>query len=176
MIWATVSSWSCFCWLDRASPSLAAKNIINLILVLTIWWCPCVESSLVLLEEGVGYDQCIFLAKLYWSLPCFIPYSKAKFACYSRCFLTSYFCIPVPYNVKDISFGWMNVSYYWFNRGNCPFDSKTLGNVEMIYTSDFHTWGLHQNHLEGLLQLHPQSFWFSGSGWFWGECSKNLFS
>ena len=23
------------------------------------------------------------------SLPCFIPYSKAKFACYSRCFLTS---------------------------------------------------------------------------------------
>ena len=53
MLWATVSSWSCFCWLYRASPSLAAKNIINLILVLTIWWCPCVESSLVLLEEGV---------------------------------------------------------------------------------------------------------------------------
>ena len=37
MIWATVSSQSCFCWLLRASPSLAAKNIINLILVLTIW-------------------------------------------------------------------------------------------------------------------------------------------
>ena len=39
MIWATVSSWSCFYWLYRASPSLAAKNIINLILLLTIWWC-----------------------------------------------------------------------------------------------------------------------------------------
>ena len=65
MIWATVRSQSCFCWLCRASPSLAAKNIINLVLVLTIWWCPCVESSLVLLEEGVCYDQCIFLAKLY---------------------------------------------------------------------------------------------------------------
>ena len=52
MIWATVSSWSCFCWLYRASPSLAAKNIINLISVLTIWSCSCVESSLVLLEEG----------------------------------------------------------------------------------------------------------------------------
>ena len=38
MIWATVSSWSCFCWLYRSSPSLAAKNIINLISVLTIWW------------------------------------------------------------------------------------------------------------------------------------------
>ena len=61
---ATVSSRSCFCWLYRASPSLAAKNIINLISVLTIWWCPCVESSLVLLEEGVYYDQCILLAKL----------------------------------------------------------------------------------------------------------------
>ena len=52
IIWATVSSWSCFCWLYRASPSFAAENIINLISVLTIWWCPCVESSLVLLEEG----------------------------------------------------------------------------------------------------------------------------
>ena len=52
MIWATVSSRSCFGWLYRASPSLAAKNIINMILVLTIWWCPCVESSLVLLEGG----------------------------------------------------------------------------------------------------------------------------
>ena len=53
MISATVSSQSYFCWLYRASPSLAAKNIISLISVLTIWWCPCVESSLVLLEEGV---------------------------------------------------------------------------------------------------------------------------
>ena len=35
-----------------------------------------------LLEEGVCYDQCIFLAKLYEPLPCFILYSKAKFACY----------------------------------------------------------------------------------------------
>ena len=30
---------------------------------------------------------------------------KAKFACYSRYFLTSYFCIPVPYNEKDIFVG-----------------------------------------------------------------------
>ena len=64
MIWATVSSWSYFSWLYRTSPSLAAKNIISLISVLTIWWCPCVESSLVLLEEGVCYDQGVLLAKL----------------------------------------------------------------------------------------------------------------
>ena len=58
MIWATVSSQSCFCWLYRASPTpLTEKNIINLISVLTIWWCPSVASSLVLLEDGVCYDQ-----------------------------------------------------------------------------------------------------------------------
>ena len=62
MIWASFSSRSCFCWLYRASPSLTAKNIINLISVLTIWWCPCVESSLVFLEEGVCYDECILFA------------------------------------------------------------------------------------------------------------------
>ena len=36
MIWATVSPQSCFCWLYRASPSLAAKNVINPISVLTV--------------------------------------------------------------------------------------------------------------------------------------------
>ena len=38
MIRATVSLRSCFCWLYRASSFSAAKNIISLILVLTIWW------------------------------------------------------------------------------------------------------------------------------------------
>ena len=61
MIWATVSSQSCFCWLHRASPSLAAKNIISLILVLTIWWCPCVEASHVQegsIWEALPYKSC----------------------------------------------------------------------------------------------------------------------
>ena len=60
----------------------------------TIWWCPCVELSLVLLEEGVCYDQCVLLRKLYWPFRCFILHSKAKLACYSRYLLTTYFCIP----------------------------------------------------------------------------------
>ena len=33
MIWATVSSWSCFCWLYRASPS--CQNLIRVSKVLT---------------------------------------------------------------------------------------------------------------------------------------------
>ena len=69
MIWATVCFQSCFCWLYRASPSLAAKNIINLISVLTIWWCPCVEPSLVLLEEGVYCDQAIADYKICPQIP-----------------------------------------------------------------------------------------------------------
>ena len=38
-------------------------------------------------------------------LPCFVLYSQAKFACYSRYLLTSYFFISVPNNEKDIFFG-----------------------------------------------------------------------
>ena len=38
-------------------------------------------------------------------LTCFVLYSKAKFACYVRYLLTSYFCIPFPYNEKGIFFG-----------------------------------------------------------------------
>ena len=36
--------------------------------------------------------------------PCFILYSKAKFASYSRYLLTSYFCIPIPNDEKDVFF------------------------------------------------------------------------
>ena len=41
MIWATVSSRSCFCWQYTVSPSLAAKTVIFLISVSSIWWCSC---------------------------------------------------------------------------------------------------------------------------------------
>ena len=56
VIWATVSSRACFCSLCRASPSSAAKNIINLISVRTIWWSPCVELSTGLLQWFIGID------------------------------------------------------------------------------------------------------------------------
>ena len=55
-----------------------------------------------LLEESVCYDQLVLLAKLCQLLPCFILYSKAKF---TRYLLTSYLCIPVPYDEKDIILG-----------------------------------------------------------------------
>ena len=65
MIRATVRSRSWFWWLYRTSPASTVKNIINLILVLTLWCRPCVQASFVLLEELVCYDQCVLLAELY---------------------------------------------------------------------------------------------------------------
>ena len=53
MVWATVSFWSCFCWLYRASASLAAKNIINLISILTIWWCPCALMKEIKIDTNI---------------------------------------------------------------------------------------------------------------------------
>ena len=58
MVWATVSSWSCFWWLYRASPSLATENIINLIWVLTIWWYPCVVFSCVVGKGRLPWPVC----------------------------------------------------------------------------------------------------------------------
>ena len=126
MIWATVSSQSCFCWLYRASPSLASKNIINLISVLTIWWCSYVESSLALLEESVYYDQCILLAKFCKPLPCFILHFKAKLSCYSRYLLTSYICISIPM-VKKTSFSVVS------SRRSCR-----LSKNQKVFPSDQH--------------------------------------
>ena len=61
MIWATVNPISCFCWWYTASPILAIKNIINLISILTIWWCSCIKACLVLSRNGICYGQCVLL-------------------------------------------------------------------------------------------------------------------
>ena len=69
-----------------------------------------------LLVEGVYYDQSVLLEKLCLPLACFILCTKAKFACYFSYLLTSYFCIPVPYNEKGIFWGVLflpfNISFF----------------------------------------------------------------
>ena len=105
MIWATVSSKSCFSWLYRASPSSAAKNIINLISVFTIWWCPHAELSHMFLEESVCYDQCVLLTKLLaFVLLHFVLQDKTCLLLQiSLDFLLLH--SPLPYDEKDIFFG-----------------------------------------------------------------------
>ena len=51
MIWGTVSSRSCFCWLYRASPCSAAENIISLITVLTMVLTMCGVIACVVARE-----------------------------------------------------------------------------------------------------------------------------
>ena len=53
--------------------------------------------------EGVFYDQCVLLEKLlaFTLLPFVL---QGQICLFSRYLLTSYFCIPVPYNEEDIFF------------------------------------------------------------------------
>ena len=104
MIWAKVSSQSYLCWLYRASPPLAAKKIINLISVLTIWWCPCVESSLVSLEEGVAMISAFSWKHSVSLFPASFCTPRLNVLVTPGISWLPYFCIPVPYDEKDIFF------------------------------------------------------------------------
>ena len=114
MIWVTVSSKSCFYWLYRASQSLVAKNIINLISVLTMWWWACVESSLGLLKHVFAmtsvfsWKHSVSLCPASFCTPW--PNFSVWPCIYSMYLLTSYFCIPIPYDEKDIFF----FSFFFF--------------------------------------------------------------
>jgi len=105
MIWATVSSQSCFCWLYTTSLSSAAKNIIiNLVLILTIWWCPCVESSFGCLKRVFAMTS-VFSWKIVNLCPTSFCTPRSNLPVTPGYLLTYYFCIPVPYDENDI--------FYW---------------------------------------------------------------
>ena len=100
MIWATISSRSCFSWKYRASPSLAAKNRIwfgidHLVMSVyrVISW---VVGKGCLLWPARSLDKSL----LAFSLLHFVLLCQP--ACYSRYILTYYFCNPIPYDEKDI--------------------------------------------------------------------------
>ena len=76
MIWATISPRLCFCWLYIASPSLAMENVINLILVLSIWWCPRVKLSLVLLKKEKWKWSRSVMSNSLWPVDCSPPSSS----------------------------------------------------------------------------------------------------
>ena len=105
MIWATVSSRSCSCWLYSTSPSLTTKNIINLILVLTIWWCPRVGCLLCCWKRVFGMASMFSWQDSVSLCPASFCTSRPNLLVIPGYLLISYFCIPVPYNEKDIFFG-----------------------------------------------------------------------
>ena len=149
MIWATVSSRSCFCWLDRAFPSLAAKTVINLISVLTTWKCPCVESPLVLLEEGICYDQCI-----------------NAFSCQnSVSFCPALFCAPRPSKTLTWGISWLPTF---------AFQSSMMKRASFLVLVLEGLVGLHR-----IVQLHLlQHQWLGhrlGILWCWMVCLGNQY-
>ena len=117
----------------RASPSSAAKNIINLISVLTIWWRPCVELFLILLEKDIYYDQCVLLAKPWWPLPCFVLYSKAKFACYSGISWFPTFAFDSPMIKRHL---FLDVS----SRRSCKSSQNLSTSASSALLVGVHTW------------------------------------
>ena len=74
----------------------------NLILALTIWWCPCVDLFPCVVGRGFLLLSICSLGKtqLAFSLLHFVL--QARLACYSRYLLTSYFGILVHCDEKDI--------------------------------------------------------------------------
>ena len=98
MVCSTVISQSWFCWLYKTSLSLAAKNIINLISVLTTWWCSCVESSLVLLELSFKFQQIKIVACI-----CTYKFPKDLFAFFLKKKKVDYFGLPyIAYSYSRI--------------------------------------------------------------------------
>jgi len=69
MIWATVISWTCFCWVYRASPSLPAKNIINLILVMFLCRVFSCVVGRVAMISAFSWQNCISLCPTLFCTP-----------------------------------------------------------------------------------------------------------
>ena len=135
-----------FLWLYRASPSLAANNIISLILVLTMWWCPCVESSLVLLEEGLTAMT--------------IAYSWQHFV--SLC--PASFCTPRPNLPITPDISWLPTF---------AFQSTMMKRTSLFLMSVLEGLvGLHRIIQLQLLQHSWLGHWF-GLLWYWMICLGN---
>ena len=115
------NSWSepqsalglCFPWLYRASPSLAAKNIINLISVLMIWWCPCVVFSCVVRRGCLLWPMC----SLGKTLPhhCMTSHLYLKSASLMPAYLWSGFLLTMHY-AKIVLRTLIFYSMFWNDR------------------------------------------------------------
>ena len=109
MIWAIVGYQSCFCWLYRASPSSDAKNIISHFgidhLVMSMYRVvSCVVGRGRLLRPVCSLGKTLLtLALLHFVF-------QGKIYLLLQVSPNSYFCIPVPYDAKDIFFFFFGVS------------------------------------------------------------------
>ena len=139
--WATVSSPSCFSWLYVASPSLATNNVINVISVLTIWWCPCVKLSLVLLKKCISMTSEVSRQNSVSLYP-------------------ASFCSPRP-NLPvtpGISFVFLLCQFYWWRN----WDSEKFDNWLMIIEVKVPTFPICCNRMN-INETHVMFVWYSPS-------------
>ena len=139
---------------------MAAKNISNLISVLTICWCPCVESSLVLLEVDDCYDQYVLLWKL-------LTFAQLHFVLQDQtCMLLQ---VSLDLLLLHSSPLWWKLPCFWCFRRYCK--SSKLHSTSASAALVFGAWTWVTVILNGLpckrpeiillfLRLHPSAaFW-----------------
>ena len=83
--------------------------------------------------RGCCYDQRVLLAKLYQPLPCFILYSQAKFACYSRYLLTFYFALQSPIMKRTSFLGFSS-------RSSCKSSQNHSTSASLALLFEAQTW------------------------------------
>ena len=111
MIWATISSQSCFCWLCRASPFSASKSVINLIFFDRLMTPMCKVISCV-----VG--RACFLWSMHSLGKTLLAFALLHFVLQAQTFLLLQYlftsiCVPVPYNKKEFF-----VCFFMFLEGH----------------------------------------------------------
>ena len=112
-----------------------------------------------MLEEGVFYNQRVLLGKLL-GFALLHLYSTAKLAHYSRYLLTSYFCIPVPYDEKDIFFGVISKrSFSVIEPLNFTFSGISGWSIDLDYCNL--EWSAdEQEIILSFFRMHPSTpFW-----------------
>ena len=92
-------------------------------------------------------------------LPCFILYSKTKFACYSRYRSSSYFCFQAPNDEKHIYFWcqFQKVLQVFIEPFNFSFFSISGWGIDLDYY-DTEQFALERNRVNSvILRLHPST-------------------
>ena len=123
-----------------------------------------------MLEEGVFYNQRVLLGKLL-GFALLHLYSTAKLAHYSRYLLTSYFCIPVPYDEKDIFFGVISKrSFSVIEPLNFTFSGISGWSIDLDYCNL--EWSAdEQEIILSFFRMHPSTpFWNIFFFYYEGYC------
>ena len=148
MIRATVSFWYCFCWLYWAAPSLTAKDIINLISILTRY----------LLMPMCSVISCVVRRGCLLWLVC--SFGKTVSLCPAS-FCTPRSNVPVTPVLSWIpTFAWKELLLWW--KEHLFLVLVLEGLIGLHRTVNFGLfgisgWGIDLDYILSFLKLHPSN-------------------